>query len=122
MSSAPIGERLFEAGLIAKADLLAALALQRQLRRRKLGAVLVECGLVSEEAVEEAAQRKGGSSLGDWLVEQGQLEPGSLEQALDLQRRQRAQRLGDLLVAMGAISRARLEAFLGAEGERTAVV
>ncbi len=122
MSFAPIGERLFVAGLIAKADLLAALAVQRQLRRRKLGEVLVECGLLTGEAVEEAVQCKGGSSLRDWLLEQGLVEPGPLEHALDLQRRQRARRLGDLLVAMGAISRIRLEAFLGEERESTSAV
>ena len=117
MSCAPIGQRLLAAGLISRADLDAALDEQRRLRRRKLGQVLVEGGLLSRETVELAVRIKGAASLGQFLLEQELIRAGDLERALDRQRRQRAQRLGDLLVAMGAVSRARLEAFLAQAGE-----
>lgn len=108
----PIGQRLRAVGLISEEDLTAAVDAQRRLRRKKLGAYLLELGGVPAGALARAVREKGGACLGDWLVAQGYASPADLDWALQQQRNDRAQRIGDLLVQMGAIDRASLERFM----------
>ncbi|HMR04449.1 MAG TPA: hypothetical protein PKA88_01710 [Polyangiaceae bacterium] len=112
MHDGPIGQRLRAGGLISEADLTAAVHQQRRLRRKKLGAYLLELGGVPARVLSRAVREKRGLCIGEWLVTQGYVSPAVLACALTRQRAERAMRIGDILVEQGAISRERLELFL----------
>ena len=80
-------------------------------KRRLLGDLLVEDGLISEVDLEAASrvqrERESAATLGDVLVEQRVMTEKQLHAALD--RYHKKYRLGDLLVETGVITDSQLE-------------
>jgi adsorption protein B len=107
----PLGQLLLQQGLVTEDQLREALRKQRRSYRR-LGEVLVEEKILRPEVLEQAVERHqveglGRGRLGDFLVQQGYLGLEALERALELQQK-RFQRLGDVVVEMGLITRRQL--------------
>jgi adsorption protein B len=107
----PLGQLLLQQGLVTEDQLREALRKQRRSYRR-LGEVLVEEKILRPEVLEQAVERHqaegmGRGRLGDFLVQQGYLGLEVLERALELQQK-RFQRLGDVVVEMGLITRRQL--------------
>ncbi len=100
-----IGKALVEEGVITEAQLNRALRTQRLLEEPKhLGDVLVGLGFANRQAVNDVIAKHGGSMrLGEILVEQGLISNESLETALIAQK-ERGIRLGAALIEMGAIN------------------
>ncbi|MBI4559158.1 MAG: Hpt domain-containing protein [Candidatus Hydrogenedentes bacterium] len=74
---------------------------------KKLGDLLLESGIISKEALEEALRQQKEAParrmLGDILVEQIKVSRSQLRKALEIQRQDPSRKLGDILVEMGAI-------------------
>jgi SOS response regulatory protein OraA/RecX len=106
----PIGELLVEAGRLTRAQLTRALA-EQQSSKERLGQVLVRKGWLSEGelaallAFQERldAGRAGPLQLGNLLVSTGRITSEQLQDGIERQARSR-QRLGEALVAAGAVS------------------
>ncbi len=100
-----IGEALVKEGILTEDQLKRALRIQSLLEQPKmLGEVLVDLGFATKKSVSDAIIKHGGGMrLGDLLVEQGLISQESLETALGVQRDTR-QRLGAILISLGAIS------------------
>jgi len=75
--------------------------------RSSLGYIFFEHGRISYATVVNRRDR-----LGDILSKSGRITAQQLEQAIELQDRDRDKKLGEILVEMGAISRAELEHFI----------
>ena len=109
----PIGELLLEAGRLTRAQLARALA-EQQSSKERLGQVLVRKGWLSEaelaallafqERLDAArARRAGPLQLGNLLVSTGRITSEQLQDGIARQA-QSHQRLGEALVAAGAVS------------------
>ncbi|GMV95100.1 MAG: hypothetical protein AMXMBFR82_48780 [Candidatus Hydrogenedentota bacterium] len=100
-----IGAALVKDGVITEAQLARAIRIQELLEQpRQLGDVLVELGFATKKAITEAVNRHGrGIRLGDMLVEQGLISQDQLEAALTMQK-ERSVRLGAALIELGAIN------------------
>ncbi len=96
---------MVEEGAITAEQLKRALKVQALLEQPKhLGAVLIELGYATRQAISEAVARIGSTlRLGDILVEQGLISPESLQAALNAQKGQNKP-LGRVLVEMGFIN------------------
>jgi mannitol/fructose-specific phosphotransferase system IIA component len=89
-----LGVTLIREGALGSAQLSAALVLQgqfyaRRSERFKLGRMLVESGVVSEQALQEAIvrQKVNGKRLGETLLELGAISKPALDAGLSRQRR-----------------------------------
>ncbi len=109
----PIGELLLEAGRLTRAQLARALA-EQQSSKERLGQVLVRKGWLGEaelaallafqERLDAArAGRAGPLQLGNLLVSTGRITSEQLQDGIARQAQSR-QRLGEALVAAGAVS------------------
>lgn len=104
-----LGEVLVRLGVLAPAEVEAALAFQSQLEdpvqpsKLRLGEVLVAAGLITPEDLDRALERQKRSEkrLGEILVEAGILEPEKVELGLRLQRRLVAASLAGIMALAG---------------------
>jgi hypothetical protein len=105
-------KRLFGAFLVAEgyvtdANLALALEHQRRLRQARIGDILVALGAIPravlERAVLEQLDVDGGrrAPLGEFLVGEGLLRQADLDRALVQQERDRAKRIGEVLLDLG---------------------
>jgi hypothetical protein len=112
-------KRLFGAFLVAEgyvtdANLALALEHQRRLRQARLGDILVAQGAIPravlERAVLEQLDVDGGhrTRLGEFLVGEGLLRQADLDRALAQQERDRAKRIGEVLLELGFLDAAAL--------------
>ncbi len=100
-----IGAALVKDGVITEAQLARAIRIQELLEQpRQLGDVLIELGFATKKAITEAVNRHGrGIRLGDMLVEQGLITQDQLEASLTMQK-ERNIKLGAALIELGAIN------------------
>lgn len=103
--SRPLGGMLVDAGMIAAGDLEKVLAAQNKGRGKLIGEILVEHRKASPELIEQAVdiQRRKHAKLGDVLLELGVVSEEDIEAALEEQRRSRNKRVGEILVDMGLV-------------------
>lgn len=74
--------------------------------------MLLGLGFVTTAQLDAAAHSKGHAHLGEHLVSIGLLSRAQLASAIAEHERQRALRIGEILVLQGAISDAALREFL----------
>ena len=99
-----LGETLVDTGIITDEQLQQALAEQRD-SGRKLGRVLTDLGLCTQEDITRALQEQMRRiRIGDLLIDYGHIDEGQLEQALTRQK-QTGRKLGQVLVDMELVSR-----------------
>jgi len=100
-----LGDALVKAGALTEDQLERALRIQQYLEQhRQLGQVLVELGYATKQAIAEAVSKHGaGMRFGEILLEQGLIREEALEQALQIQK-ERGTKLGEALVELGAIN------------------
>lgn len=100
-----IGEALIKEGLLTPEQLERALRIQKHLeQKRQLGEVLIELGYATKQAIRDAINKHGsGMRIGDMLVEQGLISQEHLSQALRMQK-DRGLKLGEALIELGAIN------------------
>jgi hypothetical protein len=101
------GAFLVAEGYVTEAHLALALEHQRRLRQSRLGDILVAQGAIPrpvlERAVVEQLDVDGGHRvrLGEFLVGEGLLRQADLDRALAQQERDRAKRIGEVLLELG---------------------
>ncbi|MBN2310164.1 MAG: Flp pilus assembly complex ATPase component TadA [Candidatus Hydrogenedentes bacterium] len=100
-----LGEALLKEGILTEEQLQRALRIQDKLEQpRQFGAVLIELGYATKQDIADALGKHGaGIRLGQILLEQGVITQDALEQALIIQR-ERGIRFGEALLELGAIS------------------
>jgi hemerythrin len=101
-----LGEVLIDQGIITRKTLEKALIRQQE-SGSKLGAILEQMGVVTNDEICQAVMVKDGSThyskkLGAIVVELGLISAVTLERALEIQKRNRKQ-LGAILVDMGVL-------------------
>lgn len=94
--SKKLGEILIESNLVSEQQLLAALSIQEN-SRKPLGAILVEQGYIAKEKLEAALAKQYGSKLGEILINAKVINFDQLEQAFKNQRVELSS-LGDILI------------------------
>lgn len=94
--SKKLGEILIESNLVSEQQLLAALSIQEN-SRKPLGAILVEQGYIAKEKLEAALAKQYGSKLGEILINAKVINFDQLEQVLKNQRVE-LRSLGDILI------------------------
>lgn len=113
-----LGEFLVEEGFVTEEQLELGLARQERIRRMKIGEVLVEMGVLRHgdlmRAVEQHLSRvaRGGVRLRltEWLIEEQLATSHQIQIALWRQEQYRRKRIGEILVELGILSQARLDA------------
>ncbi len=105
------GQYLVEEGYISEAALRHASYVQRLLRSRRIGEILVDMGVLSPATLDDVfvtqmhtkAQIEGHRPLrfGEFLVSEGLLRPAALNAALARQWSMRQKRIGEILVDLG---------------------
>jgi hypothetical protein len=113
------GVFLVDEGIITPRQLSIALYTQERLRERRIGEVLVELGCLDPASLARVAAEQHARLLGEdgsrplpfgqQLVEDGLVTRAELRRGLDMQERYRAMRIGDVLFALGFVSRDVLE-------------
>ena len=100
-----IGEALIKEGLLTPEQLERALRIQKHLeQQRQLGEVLIELGYATKQSIRDAINKHGsGMRLGDMLVEQGLISQEQLEVALGVQK-ESGLKLGEALIQSGAVN------------------
>ncbi len=100
-----IGEALIKEGLLTPEQLERALRIQKHLeQQRQLGEVLIELGYATKQSIRDAINKHGaGMRIGDMLVEQGLISQEHLSQALRMQK-DKGLKLGEALIELGAIN------------------
>ena len=102
-----LGQTLADEGLISDRELELGLKTQRQLRKRRLGELLVDNGVAFPEDVHKALRmkeaRKTDLKLGALLIASGLISQEDLDAALAKQKKNRSRPLGKILVDMGII-------------------
>mgnify|MGYP003547578026 FL=1 len=100
-----IGEALIKEGLLTPEQLERALRIQKHLeQQRQLGEVLIELGYATKQSIRDAINKHGaGMRIGDMLVEQGLISQEHLSQALRMQKDQ-GLKIGEALIELGAIN------------------
>ena len=101
-----LGEILVEAGLVTEQQLLSALSLQKE-KKRPLGEILIEQEFVSREELESALAKQYGSKLGEILIDNRLINFEQLQRALDYQT-ESIKSLGDVLIELGYITEVEL--------------
>ena len=103
-----LGKILTEEALVTKSELESGLKEQSQLRKKRLGEILVDNGVVAPKNIVTALNlekaQKAHLKLGDLLLEGGLISKKDLDAALATQKKYRGRLLGDILVAMGIIN------------------
>jgi len=101
-----IGHILIEAGIVSEEQLMKALSLQKE-TKKPLGEILVEQNFISREKLEVALARQYGSKLGEILISHGLINFGQLRQAFE-QQAKTVKSLGDVLIELGYINEEQL--------------
>ena len=110
---------LIEEGFITPEQLYHGLTVQRRQRHLYLGEMMVRMGLLTREELEAHLRRhlrmihsdnEPHTFFGQYLVDEGIISKDDLNNALTRQKRLQRQRIGDILVDLGYIQRAQLEA------------
>lgn len=94
-----LGEILVEGNLVSEQQLLAALSIQEN-NKKPLGEILVEQGYITKDKLEGALAKQYGSKLGEILINAKVINLNQLEQALKIQRVE-LKPLGDILIELG---------------------
>lgn len=125
-----IGEFLVDEGFAKPIQIQLALARQRRLRNMRIGEILVELGVLTEQQLARGVQQQlarlhkhdGSPRLrfGEFLVEEGYITDTDVHRALRYQRRLRAMHLGDILVDMGVLDTVTLERALASQLQQLA--
>lgn len=100
-----IGEMLVEEKVATHVEINSGLEKQEQQRKQKLGEYLTNGQIVTPDQLNIALKRQSGSvlKLGDVLVQEKLITPEILQQALAMQRTDRKQALGEILISMGVV-------------------
>ena len=102
-----IGKTLRDEGMISGQELDLGLKTQRQLKKRRLGEIIVDNKAADPQDVLKALsikkKQKADVKLGDLLIAGGIITQEDLQVALDKQKKYRGSRLGQILVDMGII-------------------
>ena len=100
-----IGQMLVDEKIATHLEINSGLEKQEQLRNQKLGEYLTSELIVTPEQLNVALKRQSGSvlKLGDVLIQEGLITNEILEQALETQRTHRKQALGEILINMGVV-------------------
>jgi len=94
--SKKLGEILVESSLVSEQQLLAALAIQ-ETKKHPIGEILVEQGYVTKEKLDMALAKQAGSKLGEILISAKIINFSQLQKALEVQRLT-MRSLGDILI------------------------
>lgn len=114
-SSKLLGRELVSQNLLTEAQLKEALKEQRSSYGR-LGACLVELGLLTGAALERAlGEYEGGGYFGEFLVRRQYLRSDQIQEGLALQRG-RSRTLGQVLVTQGVLTRSVIDQIAGLGG------
>ena len=97
-----LGKVLIDQEKIDTTQLHTALRYQQEKREKKLGAIMREESMITEEQLQESLliQARGTKMLGEILVEAGYITPDQLEDALEIQHENRKKKLGQILVEL----------------------
>ncbi len=100
-----LGQALIQAGVITQKQLDRALRIQRYLEQPKqVGSILIELGYATKQAIAEALSgHASGFRLGEILQEQGLVSEDTMQQALRLQK-EKGIKLGQALIEIGALN------------------
>ena len=105
--SRSLGETLVETGIITDDQLQQALA-EQESSGRKLGRVLTDLGLCTQEDIATALQEQVRRiRIGDLLIDYGHITETELEEALKRQKGS-SRKLGQVLIDMGLVSQAQI--------------
>lgn len=96
--SKKLGEILIESNLISEQQLLAALSSQES-SKKPLGEIIVENGYIAKEKLEAALAKQYGSRLGEILIDANVINLQQLEHALNIQKVE-LRPLGDILIKL----------------------
>lgn len=112
---APLGEMLVESGVLGSQLLRRGVDLQAANRTVSLGQLLVESGDVDGHIVAEAMnlQARRKLRIGQILVEAGLASEEAIQRALTEQKQRKGKRLGEVLVEMGIVREIDLTVTLG---------
>lgn len=113
-----LGEFLVEEGFVTDEQLERGLARQERIRRMKIGEILVEMGVLGHGDLMRAVEQhlsgvaRGGVRLRltEWLIEEQLVTSYQIQMALWRQEQYRRRRIGEILVELGMLSQARLDA------------
>ncbi len=101
-----IGDTLVKEGMITQQELVNGLEKQKELKNRPLGEFFVEQGLLDRPELRKALdrQQKKSDKIGDILLAAGAITNNQLEEALEIQKKDRQKRLGQILIDMNIIN------------------
>ena len=104
MSKVPrkLGELLVENGLLTEDQLLEALHTQKQ-ERKLLGEIIVELGFTTKEKLDGTLARQYRSKLGEILINKGLIAFEQLQESLDEQKNS-PKSLGEILINKGFVT------------------
>jgi len=97
-----LGEILIEQGLVTEEQLVAALGVQKK-EKKPLGLILVKENYVEKEKLESALARQYGSRLGEILINAKLINFEQLQHVLNIQNAE-ARPLGDILMELGYVT------------------
>ncbi|MDH5720002.1 MAG: hypothetical protein OEZ13_05190 [Spirochaetia bacterium] len=107
-----IGEILIKEKVISEEELKKALEKQ-QINRSKLGKIFVEMGLIDYmDLIKYLATSQVRPSIGELLLTIGLVSENQILEALKIQEKQRAKRIGYILVELGYLDKTILAQFL----------
>ena len=97
-----LGKVLIDQEKIDTIQLHTALRYQWEKREKKLGTILREERMITEEQLQESLriQARSAKMLGEILIEAGYITPDQLEDALEIQHENRKKKLGQILVEL----------------------
>jgi len=97
-----LGKVLIDQAKIDTTQLHTALRYQCEKREKKLGTILTEEKMITEEQLQKSLRIQGQSAkmLGEILIDAGYITPDQLEDALEIQHENRKKRLGQILVEL----------------------
>jgi hypothetical protein len=104
--SKKLGEILVESNLVSEQQLLSALSIQED-SKKALGEILVEQGYISREKLEVALAKQYGSKLGEILINERVINLGQLQEALGIQKTTN-RAIGDILIELGYVTQENL--------------
>ena len=99
--SKKLGEILVESNLVSEQQLLAALSIQEN-SKKPLGEILVGQGYIAKEKLEAALAKQQGSKLGEILINAKVINFEQLQRALDMQKAE-LRPLGDILIELNYV-------------------
>lgn len=102
-----LGEALERKHQVTSSEIRVALDHQAKLRHEKIGKLLSDRGIVSQEVLKRtllSQEHRPTAKLGELLLEAGLVSLEQLNEALNLQAANRGWRLGDILVGAGIVT------------------